>query len=124
LTHILVAAGWTGGGRPCYPAGRCRWARAGTAAMTTDPAPRFGALLKAYRRAAGLTQEALAERARLSARAIQDLERGVSQMPRADTVALLGAALGLAPEERAELLATARRPPRGALPPAPAAVGP
>jgi transcriptional regulator with XRE-family HTH domain len=46
--------------------------------MTTPPAPRFGALLKHYRRAAGLTQEALAEQARLSVRGIQNLERGVS----------------------------------------------
>jgi transcriptional regulator with XRE-family HTH domain len=92
--------------------------------MTTAPAPRFGALLKHYRRAAGLTQEALAEQARLSVRGIQNLESGVSQTPRPDTVALLATALALAPEERAELLAAARRPPRRALPPAPSAVGP
>jgi transcriptional regulator with XRE-family HTH domain len=47
--------------------------------MAPAPAARFGALLKHYRRAAGLTQEALAEQARLSVRGIQDLERGVSQ---------------------------------------------
>ena len=92
--------------------------------MTIPPAPRFGALLKHYRRAAGLTQEALAEQAGVSVRGIQNLESGVSQTPRPDTVALLATALGLAPEERAELLAAARRPPRRALPPAPSAVGP
>ena len=63
--------------------------------MTTPPAPRFGALLKHYRRAAGLTQEALAEQAHLSVRGIQNLESGVSQTPRPDTVALLAAALKL-----------------------------
>jgi transcriptional regulator with XRE-family HTH domain len=38
----------------------------------------FGALLKRYRLAAGLTHEALAERAALGVRTISDLERGVS----------------------------------------------
>jgi transcriptional regulator with XRE-family HTH domain len=42
---------------------------------TADPA--FGALLRRYREEAGLTQEALAERAGLSARGISDLERGI-----------------------------------------------
>jgi len=37
----------------------------------------FGALLKHYRLAAGLSQEALAARASLSARTISDLERDV-----------------------------------------------
>jgi transcriptional regulator with XRE-family HTH domain len=81
--------------------------------MTTPqiPTSRFGALLKQYRRAAGLTQEALAEQAHLSWRAIQDLERGVSQSPRADTFELLAAALGLTPEQRTALAGLARRPP-------------
>ena len=47
-------------------------------------------------RGAGLTHEALAERAGLCARGISDLERGVSRVPRAETVALLADALGLA----------------------------
>ncbi len=80
--------------------------------MTTPQSSisRFGALLKQYRRATGLTQEALAERAHLSERAIQAIERGVSQSPRADTVALLAAALELAPAERAALEEAARGP--------------
>jgi transcriptional regulator with XRE-family HTH domain len=42
-------------------------------------APRpFGALLKRYRQAAGLTQEALAGQAGLSIRTISDLERGLT----------------------------------------------
>ncbi len=46
--------------------------------MTAPPVSHFGALLKSFRRTAGLTQEALAERAHLSVRGIQDLERGAS----------------------------------------------
>ena len=44
--------------------------------MTTLHAPAFGELLRQHRLAAGLTQEELAERARISVRAISDLERG------------------------------------------------
>ena len=56
--------------------------------------PTFGALLRRHRRAAGLTQEGLAERAGLSARGVQDLERGLRAAPRAETVRLLAEALG------------------------------
>jgi tetratricopeptide (TPR) repeat protein/transcriptional regulator with XRE-family HTH domain len=69
----------------------------------------FGELLRQYRLAAGLSREALAERAGLSARGIQDLERGVNRAPRADTVALLFGALELAPEEQAALEGTISR---------------
>lgn len=69
----------------------------------------FGALLKRYRTASGLTQEALAERARLSTRAISDLERGVNRAPRHDTLKLLAAALGLT-EHQAALFGAAARP--------------
>src|SRR5215217_2168896 len=68
----------------------------------------FGAVLKGFRLAAGLTHEALAERASLGARTISDLERGVSRSPRADTLALLVQGLGLSPEQRADLEAAAR----------------
>ncbi len=51
----------------------------------------FGVLLKEYRLAAGLTQEALAERAGLSARNIQNLERGENH-PLADTARVSGRA--------------------------------
>ncbi|HEY7346865.1 MAG TPA: tetratricopeptide repeat protein [Ktedonobacterales bacterium] len=70
--------------------------------------PSFGASLKQYRLAAGLTQEALAERAGLSARAISDLERGVNRIPRQDTLDLLAQALRLPPRKRALLVAAAR----------------
>ena len=76
--------------------------------MTTADATGFGALLRQLRLAAGLTQEALAERAGVSAKAVSDLERGPSRSPRLATVALLAAALGLDPAGRARLLAAAR----------------
>ena len=68
----------------------------------------FGALLRRQRLAAGLTQEALAERAALSAKAVSDLERDPARTPRLGTVTLLADALGAEPERRAELLAAAR----------------
>ncbi len=78
--------------------------------MVTDRSSRFGGLLRRHRKAAGLTQEELAEKARLSARAISDLERGLYQSPHRDTVALLAAALRLSDADRAALEAAARRP--------------
>ena len=52
--------------------------------MLHHPTPGFGDLLRQYRQAAGLTQEALAERAGLSVHGIQKLERGVTH-PYRDT---------------------------------------
>ena len=63
----------------------------------------FAESLKYYRLAAGLSQEKLAERAGLSARAISDLERGISRSPRRDTLQLLAGALALTPRQRAHL---------------------
>ncbi len=68
----------------------------------------FGAMLKRYRMAAGLTQEALAERANLSTRAISDLERGLSRAPRYDTLDMLTSAMNLEAPQRAALFAAAR----------------
>src|SRR5690348_13848052 len=73
-----------------------------------EPGRSFGSLLRRYRLAAGLTHERLAERANLSARSISDLERGVSQRPRRETVDLLGEALQLAPADRAAFDEAAR----------------
>ena len=75
--------------------------------VDTDSAP-FSEVLKHFRKAAGLTQEELAERAQLSRNAINALERGVRHSPRKDTVALLARALALSEEEHAALLAAAR----------------
>ena len=76
--------------------------------MSSLPAPSVGTLLKRYRRAAGLTQEALAEQAGISADTVSELERGVNLRPRTDTLDRLADALGLAPTERAQLQAAAR----------------
>src|SRR6266540_6436657 len=68
----------------------------------------LGTLLRQYRVAVGLTQEALAARANLSARAISDLERGLSRVPRFDTLALLAEAMDLSAAQRAALFAASR----------------
>lgn len=76
--------------------------------MSTHPSPGFGSLLRRYRRAAGLTQEELAERAGLGRATIDALERGTRQTPRKETIALLAEALALKESERVLLEATAR----------------
>ena len=76
--------------------------------LAIDAPSRFGVLLRTFRIAAGLTQEGLAERARMSKRGLQDLERGVSQRPRRDTIDLLAEALDLSPSDRAAFLAAAQ----------------
>lgn len=86
--------------------------------MTTGHAEDFGSILRRHRRAAGLTHEDLAERASLSVRGIQDLERGVSQSPRPATVQLLAQALHLSSEERAALPRAGDAQPDTIVPPA------
>ena len=66
----------------------------------------FGPVLRRLRMAAGLSQEALAERAGLSPDGIAALERGRRTRPRAFTVGVLADALALGPADRA-LLASA-----------------
>ncbi len=65
------------------------------------PSSDFGALLRRYRHGAGLSQEALAERAGVSANGISALERGDRRTPHRDTLGLLSAALELTDEQRA-----------------------
>lgn len=60
----------------------------------------FGALLRRYRLAAGLSQEALAERARLSIYGISALERGYRRAPQRETLEMLADALALTDEQR------------------------
>ncbi len=72
--------------------------------MATMSSLTFGALLRRHRLAAGLTQEALAERAGVSTRGLQHLERDRTA-PRAETVRLLADALGLDDTARAALIA-------------------
>ena len=68
----------------------------------------LAALVRRFRLMAGLSQEALAERASLSARAISDLERGLRTAPRPETVRMLTDALALTGEQHAQLLQAAR----------------
>ena len=65
----------------------------------------FGARLRQLRESAGLTQEELASRAGLAAKAIGALERGERKRPYPNTVRSLTDALKLSDEERASLLA-------------------
>ena len=60
----------------------------------------FGMLLRQYRVAAGLSQEELAERARMSANGVGSLERGYRRTPQRETLALLAGALTLTDEQR------------------------
>src|SRR5687768_17086593 len=76
----------------------------------TDGSQAFGDLLRRHRVLAGMSQEELAERARLSARAISDLERGVKRTPRRDTVRLLVEALELSGEAWTAFVTAAREP--------------
>jgi len=62
--------------------------------------PLFGDLLRRCRRAAGLSQAALAARAHLSADAISALEQGRRHTPHKETLQLLMLALTLSPAER------------------------
>jgi predicted ATPase/transcriptional regulator with XRE-family HTH domain len=68
----------------------------------------FGLLVKRLRLASGLTQEALAERAMVSARLVSELERGSRHRPRNDTVQLLADGLGLTGPDRDAFIALAR----------------
>src|SRR5260370_11038948 len=91
---------------------RCRlakeWEKSMGAGGNSEPQV-FGALLRRYRVAAGLTQEALAEQAGLSVRGLSDLERGARRLAYRDTVQRLAHALDLDQDERAALLAASRR---------------
>ena len=88
-----AAAGWCEG---------ARWA------VAEQAAPGFGGLLRQLRADAGLTQEELAEAARLSPRTVSDLERGISRTARKDTAVLLADALGLAGRVRGVFVAAAQ----------------
>src|SRR5687768_8443934 len=69
----------------------------------------FATLLHRYRKAAGLTQQDLADRSGTSLAAIGALERGVRKYPRPETITALAHALRLRPEDRQALTQAARR---------------
>jgi predicted ATPase/transcriptional regulator with XRE-family HTH domain len=77
--------------------------------MSADPGTAFGALLRRYREAAGLSQEDLAERAGLTAKGIGALERGERQHPQPRTLQQLAAALHLSEQDRATFIAAVAR---------------
>jgi transcriptional regulator with XRE-family HTH domain len=92
--------------------------------------PPFGSLLRELRRAAGLTQEELAERARVGVRTLRDLETGRTARPQRSTVDLLAVARDLDETERKDFVVASRgwpgatriaRTPKQADPPATAA---
>ncbi|KJK52058.1 hypothetical protein UK23_04825 [Lentzea aerocolonigenes] len=69
----------------------------------------FGVLLRQWRQRAGLSQEALAQRAAVGIRTVRGLETGERTDPRMGTVRSLADALELTGAERAELFAAAGR---------------
>src|SRR5215212_3647143 len=79
-------------------------------AEAREPAS-FGDLVRQYRLAARLTQAAIAERAGISVRAVQDLERSVGR-PQRETARRLAEALALTTERRAEFDRAAAPAPR------------
>lgn len=80
---------------------------AGTRVHAAGETLTFGEVLKRYRRAAGLTQEMLAERAGYSTVYVSMLERG-QRAPLPSTVQALADALALGARDRAGLQAAAR----------------
>src|SRR5438045_2271611 len=76
--------------------------------MAEQPALGFAGLLRQLRAEARLTQEELAEAAKLSPRSVSDLERGINRTARKDTALLLAGALGLAEPVCALFVAAAR----------------
>ena len=78
--------------------------------MPINKALELGEMVRRHRADAGLTQEQLAERAGLSARALSDLERGLHRTPHQDTLQRLAQALNLEAGQRDELSTAARRP--------------
>jgi transcriptional regulator with XRE-family HTH domain len=68
----------------------------------------FGGMLRQLRAEARLTQEELAEAAKVSTRSVSDLERGINRTARKDTAELLASALGLAGSARELFVAAAR----------------
>ena len=76
--------------------------------VTGQAGLRFGGLLRQLRDEAGLTQDELAEAARVSQRAVSDLERGINATARKDTAVLLAGALGLDGPARDLFIAAAR----------------
>jgi transcriptional regulator with XRE-family HTH domain/tetratricopeptide (TPR) repeat protein len=76
-------------------------------AVSADVRNGFGELLRSRRRAAGLSQEDLAERSGLSVRAVSDMERGRTTRPFSRSTRVLADALSLTGASREEFFAAA-----------------
>lgn len=80
------------------------------ATVNGDDSTRFvGTRLRASRKAAGLSQEELADRSGLSVRAVKNIEQGRTQRPYRVSLNRLADALGLGETARAESLAAVTR---------------
>ncbi|MFC4046625.1 BTAD domain-containing putative transcriptional regulator [Dactylosporangium siamense] len=69
----------------------------------SDSGDRFGALLQQFRVRAGLTQDELARRSGVSARAIRDIERGRVRQPQPESLRRLADALHLTAADRVRI---------------------
>ncbi len=76
--------------------------------MSPSESSELADLVRRLRFAAGLTQEALAERSGLSVRQIGDLERGLRKLPRLESIRMLGTGLGLSGAQQRDLFEAAR----------------
>ncbi len=84
--------------------------REGERVVNAGEHPIFGDLLRQHRKAAGLTQEDLAERSGLSVDTISLLERGEHRRPHRYTMQSLADALGLSQSDRSRFERAARTP--------------
>jgi transcriptional regulator with XRE-family HTH domain len=80
----------------------------GQPAGAPPPDGSFGALLRAFRHRAYLSQEQLAARAELSERTVRNIEAGRVRSPHTDTVRLLADALALTKPEQQTWVAAAQ----------------
>ena len=87
-----------------------------TAGAPTQAAAPLAERLRWLRARAMLTQEELAERARLSVRTVRNLEAGHIRRPRSGSIRLLADALGLSEQERVLLAELTERGSDPALP--------
>ncbi len=78
--------------------------------MAASPSD-FAHTIRRFRLRAGLSQEELAERAGVSARAVSDMERGLRKNPRPETLRLLADALALDTEDRTAFFVSAHSVP-------------
>lgn len=75
--------------------------------MSSEPPASLSAMIRTYRRRAGLTQQQLADLSTISLRAIRDLEAGRTKQPRAGTINLLADGLQVEVPQRLALEAAA-----------------